>query len=466
MNEVLNKIFVEIIDVLKKLEPKKNKNDEVIQRTALDYSTELLDKSPHKIISNASRIWIYYNGRYIPINSMAKTENFIKKCLMKFLSARTVSVKLITAVLSELFTEFHELHPYEDKNISYINMKSNVLGIHKDGKIEVLPHDEKYNFTYQLPYNYDENATSPVFDKFLKTSLVDEDLIDVLGEFLGYVLDNNSKKYEKAFFAYGDGSNGKSTLINITKALFGVENISVVEITDMGDMLKCALMDGKLLNISSDARRNGLETSAFKKIVSGEPVLGKYLFKDIYTIENLPKLFVATNKLPFHNGDNSFGFYRRLLLVPFKNIIKDEDKDYELESKVIANELPAILNFAIKGMQRLNKQGKFTEAVAMKEAMNSYKESSNHVATFIEEEGYEVVDESSKKGTSLKDLFADFRKWCQIHGHNPYSSSYLSHELEHMGFIAYKNSSKYFRIVKNKLKKETGFEPNTDDDYE
>lgn len=120
MNEVLNKIFVEIIDVLKKLEPKKNKNDEVIQRTALDYSTELLDKSPHKIISNASRIWIYYNGRYIPINSMAKTENFIKKCLMKFLSARTVSVKLITAVLSELFTEFHELHPYEDKNISYI----------------------------------------------------------------------------------------------------------------------------------------------------------------------------------------------------------------------------------------------------------------------------------------------------------------------------------------------------------
>lgn len=463
--ELLNHVLSEIADNLKKLEPKKDKKGEVIQRTPLEYCAEILKQTPHKIIAYAGRIWIYYNGRYISINSMAKTENFIKKCLMKFLSARTVSVKLITAVLSELFTEFHELHPYEDKNISYINMKSNVLGIHKDGKIEVLPHDEKYNFTYQLPYDYDENATSPVFDKFLKTSLVDEDLIDVLGEFLGYVLDNNSKKYEKAFFAYGDGSNGKSTLINITKALFGVENISVVEITDMGDMLKCALMDGKLLNISSDAKRNGLETSAFKKIVSGEPVLGKYLFKDIYTIENLPKLFVATNKLPFHNGDNSFGFYRRLLLVPFKNIIKDEDKDYELESKVIANELPAILNFAIKGMQRLNKQGKFTEAVAMKEAMNTYKESSNHVASFIEEEQYEAVDEALKTGTSLIELFGAFKNWCNTHGHNPYSSSYLSHELEHMGFIAYKNSSKHFRIVKNKLKNETGFEPNTDDDY-
>jgi phage/plasmid-associated DNA primase len=155
-----------------------------------------------------------------------------------------------------------------------------------------------------------------------------------------------------------------------------------------------------------------------------------------------------------------------LLLVPFKNIIKDEDKDYELESKVIANELPAILNFAIKGMQRLNQQGKFTEAIAMKEAMNSYKESSNHVATFIEEEQYEAVDEALKTGTSLIELFTAFKSWCNTHGHNPYSSSYLSHELENMGFIAYKNSSKHFRIIKNKLKNETGFEPNTDDDYE
>jgi putative DNA primase/helicase len=464
--ELLNHVFAKITDNLKKLEPKKDKEGNTIPRTALEYSTEILKQTPNKIIAYTGRIQIYYNGRYIPINSMAKTENFIKKCLMKLKSGRAVSVKLISAVLNELFTEFHELYIPKNSNITYINMKSNVLVIQKDGKIEVLPHDEKYNFTYQLPYDYDENATSPIFDKFLKTSLVDEDLKDVLGEFLGYVLDNNSKKYEKAFFAYGDGSNGKSTLINIIKALFGVENISVVEITDMGDMLKCALMDGKLLNISSDARRNGLETSAFKKIVSGEPVLGKYLFKDIYTIENLPKLFVATNKLPFQNGDNSFGYYRRLLLIPFKNIIKDEDKDYELESKVIANELPAILNFAIKGMQRLNEQGQFTEAVAMKEAMNTYKESSNHVASFIEEEQYEVVDASLKKGTSLIDLFTDFKRWCQTHGHNPYSSSYLSHELEHLGYIAYKNSSKHFRIVKNKLKNETGFKPNKDDDYE
>ena len=102
--ELLNHVFAEIIDKVNKLEPKKDKKGEIIQRTPLEYSVEIIKQSPYKIVVHAGRIWIYYNGRYIPINSMAKTENFIKKCLMKFLSARTVSVKLITAVLSELFT--------------------------------------------------------------------------------------------------------------------------------------------------------------------------------------------------------------------------------------------------------------------------------------------------------------------------------------------------------------------------
>ena len=453
----LNKIEKNILGALDLLEVQKDVNGKTISLSPIQYLEEIIKKSPYTIIAHAGRIWIYYEGRYIAIESKARTEKLIKMCVMKLTSASFVKAKLITNILSELFMEYYELYPYEDTEVTYINMLTNVLAVYKNGKIETLPHDEKYNFTYQLPYDYNPDAKSPVFDKFLKTSLGDEDLIKVVGEYLGYILNTNAKNHEKAFFAYGDGSNGKSTLMNIIKALFGKENISVVELTEMGDTQKRALMDGKLLNISSDAKKSGLDTSAFKKIVSGEPVLGKYLFKDIYTIEQLPKLFVAMNKLPFHNGDNSFGFFRRLLLIPFKLTIKEEDKDYELESKVINNELPAILNFAIEGIKRLTEQGSFTEAASMKEAMNNYKESSNHVSTFLEDEQYESVDPSTKKGTSLIDLYGDFKSWCLAHGHNSYSSSYLSSELDHLGYIKYKNSIKHYRILKMKLENETGF---------
>lgn len=443
-------LFVDALETIKRQEDEK--------MPPLYYAVCILNNNESfKLIANGGRIYIYHKGTYWSISTKDKTMDFVKRCILKIDSVLNVSVRLVSKVLDELFMQYRELTPYVDENATYINMRSNVLVIYKDGSIKTVEHDEKYNFTYKLPYDYDAEATSPVFDKFLQTSLGDVELIDVIGEYLGYVLSNNSKNYEKALFMYGDGSNGKSTLINITKALFGAENISFVELSEMGDMLKCALMDGKLLNISSDAKKNGLDTSAFKKIVSGEVVLGKYLFKDIYTIDKLPKLLVAMNKLPFNNGDNSHGFYRRLLLVPFNVTIKEEDKDYEIHSKMLL-ELPAILNFAIDGMKRLIKQGSFTEAKAIKELMTSYKESSNYVTTFLEEEQYKAVDPSAKTGTKLLDIFREFKSWCLERGYNPYSEAYLSSELNHLGYIAYKNSSKHYRIIKGKLKNATGFQ--------
>ncbi len=462
----LNKVMNDIINELPEEEPKYDKNNNRIYMKPLSLAIYILQKQSCRIVASNGRLWIYTKGVYLEINSKAKTLNFVMRCINKINNTEFTAAKIVDNVVVELFMQYYELTPYEDDDITYINMKDNVLAIHKDGTIETVPHDAKYNFTYKLAYNYDPNATCKVFNKFLNTSLGDNDLIKVIAEYLGYILNTNAKKHEKAMFLYGDGSNGKSTLINIIKAMFGVENISVVELTEMGDMQKCALMDSKLINISSDSKKNGLDTSAFKKIVTGEPVLGKYLFKDIYTIEKLPKLIIATNKLPYNSGDNSFGLYRRLLLVPFTRIITEDEKDYELESKVIINELPAILNFAIQGMLRLNEQGKFTEAKAMTEALNTYKESANHVKTFIEEEQYESVEASSKQGTSLMKLYDDFKNWCNKLGFNPYSATYLSSELTHLGFEGYKNSSKHFRIVKNKIRNTTGFSEDTQTENE
>lgn len=447
----MNRINTTLKNVIKSIPASKANFDDkgrLIPKSALEYAKDITKGSKYNIASSTGSLWIYYQGVHTRIDPREKGMNFVKNCMAKIDGGEYHGVDFIVKVYNELLSNYHELIPYKNSEVVCINLQSNVLGIHKDGSIDEYEHEEDYNFTYKLKFDYNKKATCPIFDKFLQTSLGDSALIDVLGEYLGYVLNGNAKNHEKALFMYGDGSNGKSTLINIITALFGGENISVVELTEMGDMLKCALMDGKLLNISSDAKKNGLDTSAFKKIVSGEPILGKRLFKDIYTITNLPKLIVAMNRLPYHSGDNSHGYYRRLLLMPFTRVIKEEDKDYELEAKIIANELPGILNFAIKGMQRLSKQGAFTKAKAMTEALDNYKESANYVATFLEEEQYEVVDASTKEGTSLRDLYGAYKDWCSLHGYNPFSATYLSSELNNLGCAHYKSSTKHYRLVK------------------
>jgi putative DNA primase/helicase len=437
-----------------------------IPLTILQYQKCILSQEI-KIIGYNRKLWVYHEGMYHSFDNPKKAEFFIKECIKKIDAVELVDCNLVKKVLAQIVSEYYEISHICNNEITYINMKSDVLAIHKDGHIEHLPHDPKYNFAYKLSYDYDENAQAPIFNKFLATSLKDMELINVISEFLGFVLDRNSKNYEKALFLLGDGSNGKSTLINIIKSLFGYSNISTVELSEMSNAQMVALMDSKLLNISADASRKGLDTAIFKKLITGEPVQAKHVFKNPFSIENLPKQIVAMNKLPLNGGDNSYGFYRRLLIIPFSVKIEEKDKDYDLESKIIRQELPAVLNFAIQGMLRLKSQGQFTKAKAMNNALTAYKESSNYVELFIEEEQYIAVDESTKKGTSIAKLYDDYKAWCTSLGYNPYSATYLSTELTRLGYIEYKNSTKHFRLIKNKLQNETGFSPlnEEDDDY-
>lgn len=454
----INHIIITFINSLPEMEVILDKDGKPKKPSDFEIAIFIIENSSGKFISTGGKFYIYHSGKYIGIDGKAKSLDCVKSLIQRVTGQKHIPSKSIESVAKELNTYYYELNAYLG-NSTFINMKSNVLEITKNGDVIIHEHDMKYNFTYQLDYDYDNTAKSPTFEKFLNTSLGDEDLKNIILEYLAYVLNKSSKNYEKALFLFGFGSNGKSTLLNIIKHLFGNENISHVELTQMKDKQECALMDGKLLNISSDANKNGLDTGSFKKIVSGEPVLGKYLFKDIYTIYNLPKLIVAMNKLPFHNGDNTHGFFRRLLVIPFNKTIEEKDKDYDLERKVIENELPGIMNMVIEGLVRLNKQGGFSKSKIVDEITNNYIESANHISTFLEEECYESVPESSKTGTSLKDIYADFKQWCLERGLNPYSTTYLSAELNQLGYKAYKNNVPHYRIMKRKLEKETGFIP-------
>lgn len=453
-NTKIQKEFIKTFPQMEKIIDDKGKEK---VPSSFEVAIFIIENCDSRLISTGGKFYIYDKGTYHEIGSTTKTKYVLKQLILKVLDEEHIKASFIDGVIRELNTYYHELTPLNDANKTFINMKSNVLVISNDGKVESQEHNKKFNFQYQLAYDYDPEAEAPIFENFLKTSIEDESLINIIFEYLAYVLIKDTKNFEKALFLYGSGSNGKSTLLNIIKELFGKSNISYVEITQMGDKQECALMDGKLLNISSDAKKNGLDTSAFKKIVSGEPILGKYLFKDIYTIENLPKLIVAMNKLPFHNGDNTHGFYRRLLLIPFNKTIREEDKDYNLERKVIEGELSGVFNLIIKGLLRLNTQKGFSKSNVMNEMTNQYIKSTNHVPTFIEEEGYEVVPDATKTGTSLKDLYSNFKAWCNEYGYNPHSANYLATELDQLGYKAYKNSIKHYRLIKTKMTKETSF---------
>jgi putative DNA primase/helicase len=60
-----------------------------------------------------------------------------------------------------------------------------------------------------LPFEFDETATCPMFQKYLDEVLPEKELQHIVAEFFGYVF-TKGLKMEKALLLYGSGANGKS----------------------------------------------------------------------------------------------------------------------------------------------------------------------------------------------------------------------------------------------------------------
>ncbi|MBR1437096.1 MAG: hypothetical protein IJ587_01035, partial [Synergistaceae bacterium] len=86
------------------------------------------------------------------------------------------------------------------------------------------PHSKsskEYFTTYQLPFEYDEEAKCPKLKKFLKQIFLDDDeLITLMQEIMGYCLSPRLDAH-KFFMFYSEGSSGKSTLCDVFLRLAG-----------------------------------------------------------------------------------------------------------------------------------------------------------------------------------------------------------------------------------------------------
>src|SRR5690625_3604199 len=92
----------------------------------------------------------------------------------------------------------------------------NVLnGTFEIGKKQQLREFRREDFlTYQLPFEYNENATAPIFQRYLDEVLPDKEKQTVLAEYLGYVfMKNGSLKIEKSLMCYGTGRKVKSGIL-------------------------------------------------------------------------------------------------------------------------------------------------------------------------------------------------------------------------------------------------------------
>jgi hypothetical protein len=319
---------------------------------------------------------------------------------------------------------------------------------------EGKPH--KWAFLSGLPVEYDPDADCPTFLNFLKQILPDErdrlTIQEIFGSFL-YRL-----PVDRAFFFFGEGANGKSTLIKVMMAFLGKENIATRSLQEiLTNRFAKADLYGKLANLYYDMPSTALlSTGDFKALTSGDLMTTERKFKDSFQFENYAKMVFSGNAVP-QTRDETDAFFRRWVIISFPfqflppetvsrmlaegefegegggkaamtNIRIAVPQENLLAEMTSPRELSGILNWALEGLKRLiDHRFHFSSELTIEETHEKYLALSNTVHAFVSEE-CEITGEKEDR-VDKNELYQAYAAYCKRKNLSPASYSWFFRKL-------------------------------------
>jgi len=355
-----------------------------------------------QIISRHERLYVYKDGYYQP-----GEYEILRAMIEKYPTSKRSEQN---EVLNYITIQRHIGDPPAEEYV--INVKNGRLDLRTG---ELHPHTpeaidfQQVNAVYNPAVYYE-----PIDRMLMRVFCGDYQLFKLFEEMLGYCLIKNCRM-QKIFIMFGDGNNGKSTLLRMIQEFIGEGNYSTLSLQDLETTFRPAELENKLANIGDDIPFTTIkDSSRLKSISSGERITVERKNKDPFILKNYATLIFTTNKMPMVN-DKSFGFYRRLILIPLDAKFSNTDPDYDpdISQKVVSEEARSyLLNMAIRGLRRLLKKG-FTKSEKVEKAIRTYKVQSSHALTWLVEND---ITEEYLLSKHTGELYAEFKIWCENEG--------------------------------------------------
>lgn len=264
-----------------------------------------------------------------------------------------------------------------------------------------------------LEMNYDESAPVPeLWLEFLQqVTKTRQPLVDLIQEMLGYLVTTDTSLH-RIFFLWGLPRSGKGTILRITTALCGKNNMRYPSIETLAGRFGLHNLIG-----SAVAQITDMNTMSPKDLGTAASRMNGISGEDSVTIERKgigdwngklgSRFQIAGNTLP-NFGKNTAAMAERLLIFPF-DVSFSGKEDRGLTDKLIA-ELPGILNWALVGLDRLRKRGDFLEPAESTVAKKRLIHISDPIHGFIEECCFVGP---TKLGTDKAVLYAAYERYCE-----------------------------------------------------
>lgn len=373
-------------------------------------------KNNNNIIKINNQLHIYKNGIYI--SGLAEIEAEMIQHIPGLNRAKR------TEVLAYLDILIRENSKAEDANL--IAFENGLYNIVDDSFVEFTP---EHIITNKIRWKYNPEAYSELADKTLnKIACNDPQIRALLEEAIGYCFYRRNE-LGKAFILTGDKSNGKSTFLSMVQCLLGDENISSLDLKELGDRFKTAEMFGKLANIGDDIGDEFIANPAiFKKLVTGERVSAERKGQNPFEFNNYSKLLFSANNIP-RIKDKTGAVQRRLTIIPFDARFSADDPDFNPYIKHLLKTdevMEYLINLGIAGLKRVLLNRKFTGSTKVQKAMDEYEENNNPIIGFFrecEDEEFQIENEPTNV------VYKRYQEYCLTNSLQPMSNIEFSKQV-------------------------------------
>ncbi|TCS05246.1 CHC2 zinc finger domain-containing protein [Rhizobium sp. BK418] len=339
---------------------------------------------------------------------------------------------MIDGIVNELGTRVTDAGFFANPVIG-LNARNCTIILDDKGKVICREHDpdDRFRFTISADYNLHTESDPPegsLLHKLLYGAFRDDpdaaDKIDLVAEMLGAAAFGLATRLRqpKAFILLGETArNGKSTIASLFRALLPEGSVSSVSPAFFNDEKRIVNLAGKAANVADELSGAAIAGEEFKAAVTGNPLEGRSLYRNVESFIPRALHCFTTNTLPRFNGGIDRGLRRRLVVIQFNRSIPDNEVIPDIAERIAEEEIELLLGLAVAGAQRLKRKGSYTIPESSKEALNSWL----LLDPLNEWFDIRVVPaEAEPFGGWLRTakLFEDFRKWAIDQG---YRESFL-----------------------------------------
>jgi len=282
------------------------------------------------------------------------------------------------------------------------------------------------------------------WSEFLRWVTVgDKELEGFLQRWFGYCLTGVTRE-EKLVFGYGDGGNGKGTMVGAIQGILGdyamtsqMETFTLSR--DERHPTELAALRGARFVVAQETQQGRTwNESRIKALTGGDRIQARYMRQDFFEFAPAFKLMLFGNHKPSLRSVDA-AIKRRLLLVPFNAHVTNQDD--ELKDKLRA-EWGGILEWMVNGCLAWQRDG-LRPPERVLEATAEYMESQDSFTEWLESRCVvypeQLRTEKDAPWCSSATLFESWKGFSEEAGIPAGSRKAFGAELEKRGFPATKD---------------------------